>query len=210
MSKRAAAHGASGGRLQGCVDYIQRRKMVELDELAGWWIEGDGAKKSRSLAGGLLQARAMLKNSNHKMLKLRGARVIRNTAERNSADAARAEFRAERPPRFFCADCDECFQRRLELQKHCKLANAKPDKESGEKHNAHQLFRFKRLKGDKEAQAILKAQEKVAKLTAGKVKASRYEKTKKALEKIRDKHKGTAAERDARAAIERLKASRRR
>ena len=54
----------------------------------------------------------------------------------------------------FCADCDECFQRRLELQKHCKLANAKPDKESGEKHNAHQLFRLKRLKGDKEAQRV--------------------------------------------------------
>jgi len=64
------------------------------------------------------------------------------------------------------------------------------------------------LKGDKEAQAILKAQEKVLKLTAGKVKASRYDKTKKELQKIRDKHKGTAAERDARAAIERLKASR--
>ena len=83
--------------------------------------------------------------------------MIRNTAERNSADAARAEFRAERPPRFFCADCDECFQRRLELQKRCKLANAKPDKESGEKHNAHQLFRLKRLKGDKEAQMVARA-----------------------------------------------------
>ena len=66
------------------------------------------------------------------------------------------------------------------------------------------------LKGDKEAQAILKAQKKIVKLTAGKVNASRFEKIKKELEKIRDKHAGTAAERDARAAIERLVASRRR
>ena len=66
------------------------------------------------------------------------------------------------------------------------------------------------LKGDKEAQAILKAQEKVAKLIAGPIKSSRYERTKKELEKVRDKHKGTAAERDARAAIEKLKESKRR
>ena len=66
------------------------------------------------------------------------------------------------------------------------------------------------LKGDKDAQAILKAQVKVAKLIEGPVKSSRYERTKKELEKIRDKHRGTAAERDARAAIEKLKESKRR
>jgi cell fate (sporulation/competence/biofilm development) regulator YlbF (YheA/YmcA/DUF963 family) len=66
------------------------------------------------------------------------------------------------------------------------------------------------LKKDKEAQAILKAQIKIAKLVAGPVKKARYDRTKKQLEKYRDEFKGTAAERDARAAIEKLKDSKRR
>ena len=73
--------------------------LVELDELAGWWIEGDGAKKSRSLAGGLLQARAMLKNSNHKMLKLRGARIRHRARHRGQTPGRLCRNQPTRPPR---------------------------------------------------------------------------------------------------------------
>ena len=60
------------------------------------------------------------------------------------------------------------------------------------------------LKADKEAQSVLKAQKKVAKLIDGGVKKSKRDRVKKELKKIRDDYPGTAAERDARKAIESL------
>lgn len=64
------------------------------------------------------------------------------------------------------------------------------------------------LDKDKDAQAILKAQAKIAKAFAGDLKKNQMDKVQKDLEKIRDGMPGTAAERDARAGLERLKALR--
>lgn len=69
---------------------------------------------------------------------------------------------------------------------------------------------LKDLKGNKDAQAVLKAQKKVAKLVEGPIKKAKYDRVKKDLQKIRDAFEGTAAERDARAALEKIKESKRR
>lgn len=61
------------------------------------------------------------------------------------------------------------------------------------------------LKKNKEAQSILKAQKKVAKLIDGGVKKSKRDNVKKALKKIRDQYPDTAAERDARKALDGLR-----
>jgi hypothetical protein len=61
------------------------------------------------------------------------------------------------------------------------------------------------LKKNKEAQSILKAQKKVAKLIDGGVKKSKRDNVKKALKKIRDQYPDTAAERDAREALDGLR-----
>lgn len=60
------------------------------------------------------------------------------------------------------------------------------------------------LKADKEAQTILAAQERVAKVFAGDIKRKQIDKLKKDLQKIAEEHPGTAAERDAKAGIEEL------
>lgn len=61
------------------------------------------------------------------------------------------------------------------------------------------------LDKDKGAQEILKAQKKIAKHFAGDVKKNMYDRIERDLEKICDEYKGTAAERDARNGLERLK-----
>ena len=62
------------------------------------------------------------------------------------------------------------------------------------------------LDKDKAAKEILKAQQKVAKLFEGELKKNQLDKVQKDLEKIIAEHEGTAAERDARAGLEKLKA----
>jgi len=62
------------------------------------------------------------------------------------------------------------------------------------------------LDKDKAAKEILKAQQKVAKLFEGELKKNQFDKVQKDLEKVRDEFKGTAAERDAREGLEKLKA----
>ena len=62
-----------------------------------------------------------------------------------------------------------------------------------------------RLDDDDEARAILKAQLKVRKLVPDKVKKKDRAKLIKSLRKVASQHPGTAAERDADRAIERLR-----
>jgi hypothetical protein len=64
------------------------------------------------------------------------------------------------------------------------------------------------LDKDKAAKEILKAQQKVAKLFEGEVKKNQFDKIKKDLDKVVEEFKGTAAERDALAGLEKLKALR--
>jgi hypothetical protein len=64
------------------------------------------------------------------------------------------------------------------------------------------------LDKDKAAKEILKAQQKVAKIFAGDVKKNQFDKVERDLGKIVEEFAGTAAERDARAGLEKLKALR--
>jgi len=64
------------------------------------------------------------------------------------------------------------------------------------------------LAKDKGAQAVLKAQKKVEKMFADDIKKSQFDRCEKDLHKICEEHAGTAAERDAKAGLERLKALR--
>lgn len=61
------------------------------------------------------------------------------------------------------------------------------------------------LDKDKAAKEILKAQQKVAKMFEGELKKNQFDKVKKDLEKVIEEFKDTAAERDARAGLEKLK-----
>jgi hypothetical protein len=65
------------------------------------------------------------------------------------------------------------------------------------------------LKADKEAQEILKAQERVAKVFSKDIKKKHIEKLQKDLQKIADEYPDTAAARDAKAGIEDLEQMRR-
>ena len=62
------------------------------------------------------------------------------------------------------------------------------------------------LKADKEAQAVLKAQKKIVKLTSGKIKSKEIPKLKEQLRKLRDEHPGTYVTKQAEAAIDALTA----
>lgn len=64
------------------------------------------------------------------------------------------------------------------------------------------------LDGDKEAKAVLKAQQKVAKYFAGDIKKNQFDRVQKDLEKIAEEFSGTAAARDARDGLEKLRAMR--
>ncbi len=64
------------------------------------------------------------------------------------------------------------------------------------------------LKADKDAQTILSAQRKVAKLFEKEIKRKQIPKLKKELESIVEKHPGTAAERDALEGLKTLEAMR--
>ncbi len=64
------------------------------------------------------------------------------------------------------------------------------------------------LDKDKDAQEILKAQQKIEKIFAGEIKKNQFDKVKKDLDKIREDLPGTAAARDALAGLEKLKALR--
>ena len=62
-----------------------------------------------------------------------------------------------------------------------------------------------RLKDDKEAQKILKAQRDVAKMMGGRIKKKDVPKFEKRLQEIMEDFSGTAAERDARAGLQKLR-----